>query len=67
MPGMSGRELEEALRGRRPETRTLFISGYSNDVIARSGDPQNVVLLEKPFSRTSLLQRVRETLSAPRG
>jgi PAS domain S-box-containing protein len=65
MPGMSGRELEEALRGRRPETRTLFISGYSNDVIARSGDPQNVVLLEKPFSRTSLLQRVRETLSAP--
>jgi len=65
MPGMSGRELAEALRGTRDETRTLFISGYSNDVIARSADLENVVLLEKPFSRTSLLERVRETLSAP--
>jgi CheY-like chemotaxis protein len=66
MPAMSGRELAEALRGTRPEIRTLFISGYSNDVIARSGDPENVVPLEKPFGRASLLQRVRETLAAPR-
>ena len=34
MPGMNGRELAERLAATRPETRTLFMSGYTDDVIA---------------------------------
>jgi two-component system cell cycle sensor histidine kinase/response regulator CckA len=62
MPGMSGRELAEALHARRSETRTLLISGYPNDAIERSGGLGGFVLLEKPFSRASLLEQVRQTL-----
>ncbi len=43
------------------------MSGYPNDVIERSGGLGGFILLEKPFSRTGLLHRVREVLSAPRG
>jgi PAS domain S-box-containing protein len=66
MPGMSGSQLAETLRAHRPETRTLLMSGYPNEVIERSGGPGDLPLLEKPFSRAKLLERVRETLSPSR-
>jgi CheY-like chemotaxis protein len=64
MPGMSGRQLADALRARRAETRAVLISGYPTEVIERSGGPGDLPLLEKPFSRANLLRRVREALSA---
>ena len=68
MPGISGRELAERLRHGRAETRVLFVSGYTSDVIARSGALQEGTdLLEKPFGREALLRRVREALSTPQG
>jgi two-component system cell cycle sensor histidine kinase/response regulator CckA len=66
MPGMSGREMAEALCARRTETRTLLISGYPNEAIERSGGLGGFALLEKPFSRTRLLQQVRQTLQIGR-
>jgi PAS domain S-box-containing protein len=66
MPGMSGRELAETLGQRRSETLTLLISGYPTEVIERSGGLGDFPLLEKPFSQAGLLERVRETLTAPR-
>jgi PAS domain S-box-containing protein len=66
MPGMSGRELAETLRARRPGTRALLISGYPNEIIERSGGPGDLPLLEKPFSRMALLRQVREALAGPR-
>jgi PAS domain S-box-containing protein len=66
MPGMSGRELAETLRQRRPEAVALLISGYPNEIVERSGGLGDLPLLEKPFSRAALLHRVRETLTASR-
>jgi PAS domain S-box-containing protein len=65
MPGMNGRELLDRVRDARPAIRILFISGYTNDVIARSGARlEGTRLLEKPFGREGLLRAVRDALTA---
>jgi DNA-binding NarL/FixJ family response regulator len=48
-----------------PEARVLFMSGYTDDAIIRNGilEP-NSFLLQKPFSPSGLLQKVREVLDA---
>ena len=63
MPGMSGPELAERLRGLRPQLRILYMSGYSGDTIAKRGvrDP-GVAYLPKPFSAATLSGKVREVL-----
>jgi CheY-like chemotaxis protein len=63
MPGMNGRALSEALVATRPGIRVLFMSGYTDDVIAHRGvlEP-GIVLLEKPFTILALLHRVRDVL-----
>ena len=67
MPGMNGRELLDRLSKDRPGVRALFISGYTSDVISRSGAlVEGVRLLEKPFGRGALLRAVREALDAAR-
>ncbi|HET9326250.1 MAG TPA: PAS domain S-box protein [Candidatus Eisenbacteria bacterium] len=66
MPGMSGRELAEKITARRPETRVLYVSGYTRDLIARQGilEP-GVHLLQKPFDPDVLLRKIREILDSP--
>ncbi len=65
MPGMSGRELWDRLRALRPDSRVLFMSGYTDDVIARHGvlEP-GIAFLQKPFTPSGLAQKVREVLDA---
>ena len=64
MPGMSGQAVADALTERIPHLRVLFMSGYTGDVLARHGPSgQAANVLQKPFSRTALLERVRETLT----
>jgi signal transduction histidine kinase/CheY-like chemotaxis protein len=65
MPGMSGRELWDHLRVLRPNSRVLFMSGYTDDVIARHGvlEP-GIAFLQKPFTPLGLAQKVREVLDA---
>ncbi len=63
MPDMNGAKLAEALTAARPEVRTLFVSGYTSNVIAHHGVlDEGVDFLEKPFSRRALLHRVRDVL-----
>jgi FixJ family two-component response regulator len=63
MPDMNGRRLAESLAGMRPGLKTLFVSGYTSDIIAHHGVlDRGVEFLEKPFSREGLLRRVREVL-----
>ncbi|HEX2757759.1 MAG TPA: PAS domain S-box protein, partial [Thermoanaerobaculia bacterium] len=66
MPGMSGRVLWDQLRVLRPKSRVLFMSGYTDDAIARHGvlEP-GIAFLQKPFTPFSLAQKVREVLDAP--
>jgi len=63
MPGISGRQLAESLAVARREIRTLYISGYTADIIAERGilEPE-VALLEKPFTKEALLRKVRKAL-----
>ncbi len=66
MPNMNGRELAERLGAARPEMRTLFMSGYPADVIARSGVPgEHIRIVAKPFTIDALAREVREALDAP--
>jgi two-component system cell cycle sensor histidine kinase/response regulator CckA len=65
MPGQSGPEAAALLREKRPETRVLYMSGYSRDLIGHRGPlPSGVAFLVKPFTETSLLRTVREVLDA---
>ncbi len=68
MPDLNGRQLSDALTAARPTLRTLFISGYTPNVIAHCGvlDP-GVELLPKPFGRRALLERVRKVIGRPAG
>jgi PAS domain S-box-containing protein len=65
MPGMSGLALAETLRPERPALSVLYMSGHSQESIARhtSAGP-SIAFLQKPFTPTVLLARVREVLDA---
>ena len=63
MPDMNGRALSERLSAMRPDLPTLFISGYTADVIAHHGVlDEGVEFLAKPFKREDLLITVRAVL-----
>jgi YesN/AraC family two-component response regulator len=63
MPRMSGRELVERARPVRPEMRVLYVSGYSEEAIARQGQlTEGVDLLAKPFTSGLLTSKIRELL-----
>ena len=65
MPKVGGLELAERLQDLRPETRVLFMSGYTDDAMGRRGlfDPR-VPFLQKPFTPDGLGRKVREVLDA---
>lgn len=62
MPGMNGPDLAEALRTGIPGLRSLFMSGYSNDLTPHSPSSRNADFLQKPFTRDQLIQAVRQAL-----
>jgi len=62
MPKMGGPELALRMREQFPGLRVLFMSGYSDPTAGASYDTVADVLLEKPFSRSKLLERVRAVL-----
>jgi FixJ family two-component response regulator len=66
MPGMNGRELSEALKKRHPKLKTLFMSGYTADVIAHRGVLwKGINFIQKPFSKHDLSLKIREIFSVP--
>ena len=63
MPEMNGRDLANQLNFLYPDIKTLFISGYTADVIAHRGVlDEGVNFLQKPFSIKDLSIKVRATL-----
>jgi CheY-like chemotaxis protein len=61
MPGMSGIELLERARAKRPEIRALFITGYV-DRTWSGGKFADEVVLKKPFTTDQLAAAVRKAL-----
>jgi CheY-like chemotaxis protein len=63
MPGMSGPELAMRMERLRPETKLLYMSGYTDDTILHHGARKaNVPFLQKPFSGGELATKLREVL-----
>jgi len=63
MPGMNGRALADAVSSIRPGIRRLFMSGYTDDVIAHHGVLEgNDHFIQKPFSMQSFATKVRAAL-----
>jgi FixJ family two-component response regulator len=66
MPKMSGRQLADRLLELRPETRVMFMSGYTDDVLARTGAlGPGMSFLQKPLRPDVLAAKVREALDSP--
>jgi CheY-like chemotaxis protein len=66
MPGVDGRALAAALTARRPETRVLYMSGYSEHASVQTEATVEGALLAKPFSVAELTTAVREALGNTR-
>jgi PAS domain S-box-containing protein len=65
MPGINGRELARRVSAMRPETKVLYMSGYTENVIAHNAIlEEGIALLQKPFSLSTLKTKVREKLSS---
>jgi len=61
MPHVGGPELATRLRERRPTVKTLFMSGYTDDLLHLD---DGVELLRKPYTLAQLAERVRAVLDA---
>jgi CheY-like chemotaxis protein len=67
MPHLGGRELALELWSRRPGTRVLFMSGYTEDSILQQGLRKPTVgFIGKPFRPEALARKVREMLDRSR-
>lgn len=63
MPGMNGWDLAQRVGELRPETRKLFLSGYTEESLAKKGlQDKGVHFIQKPFSPEFFAVKVREVL-----
>ena len=64
MPGVTGKILSEQITQVRPGIKTLFMSGYTADMIGlqmlRAAD---LPLIQKPFNARELLSKIRWVLN----
>ena len=66
MPEMNGVALARRINQMHPETRVLYVSGYTGDFITERGiSGEGIHLLQKPFSLSALTTKVREVLDGP--
>jgi signal transduction histidine kinase/CheY-like chemotaxis protein len=62
---MSGPAVYEALRALRPSVRVLYMSGYADEAIVKTGVlDEGQPFLQKPFTPRDLAVKIREVLDA---
>jgi CheY-like chemotaxis protein len=65
MPEMSGRSLADELIEILPQTKVLYLSGYTDETIVRHGLLEaEMAFLQKPFTPEVLSRKVREVLDS---
>jgi two-component system cell cycle sensor histidine kinase/response regulator CckA len=65
MPEMGGRALASRVQAAHPETRVLYMSGYSGGAFLHDGVLEaGTSFLQKPFTPITLAQKVREVLDS---
>ena len=63
---MSGPAVAEALSALRPSIRVLYMSGYTDEAIVRTGVlDEGKPFLQKPFTPMQLARKIREVLDEP--
>ena len=63
MPEASGQEIANRMKARRPNTRVLFMSGYTDEAIVHHGVvDSDVAFIQKPFTPVALAKKIREVL-----
>jgi PAS domain S-box-containing protein len=62
MPGMNGPALAQRLAEARPNTKVLYVSGYTGQAVGQGALPAGSHFLAKPFSRDNLARKIREVL-----
>ena len=66
MPLMNGRDLAEWLVERHSRAKVLFMSGYTDDTLLAHGVAvRELAFIQKPFTPTTLVHRVRDVLDLP--
>ena len=65
MPNMNGIDLCLAIRESRPDLKTLFMSGYSNELfrVHPKELPENSQFIEKPYQLPTLVAKIKEMLT----
>ena len=63
MPGIGGKDVAEKMQEFCPNTKLIFMSGYTNNAIVHHGvldDKTNFI--QKPFTPISLLKKIRDVI-----
>jgi len=64
MPGMNGRQMMERINVIRPGIRTLFMSGYTRDLVAQRGVvDEGMHFIQKPFNMNSLADKINSVMA----
>jgi DNA-binding response OmpR family regulator len=68
LPGMSGSEVARAVAEIHPESKVIYMSAHSHDMLIEAGHLQadeETETLQKPFDEEEFLARVHEVLEPP--
>ena len=61
MPRLSGKELAERILAEDPTIKVIFMSGYTDEVIAKEGIlEEGQLFIQKPFAARDLLEKLQE-------
>ena len=64
MPKMDGPTLSKKIQDLYPDTKTIFISGYTEDTFRKNlGHNAKIHFLSKPFTLKDLASKVKEVLT----
>ncbi|MBN1613842.1 MAG: CHASE2 domain-containing protein [Deltaproteobacteria bacterium] len=67
MAGMSGKQLAQIFLARYPRIKVLFMSGYTEEIIAQRGiEQKGIAFIQKPLIPNKLAQKIREVLDEGR-